>query len=247
MKGKMKLRLPWCILFSCLILGTSSCVSSKKYKALQSTNLTIDQANKDYQEKLKATAAKNDSLQAVIVMQDSIIDSLTIRIAEMDVKKEKPKVVASSKKTSSLSKDQEYDKKSQFIYNFAAYIEWPVVYNGTEFVIGVEGDKDVLKKIENVIGNKKVGGKTVRVEKYNKVTKYHLVYITSPKGLLFNSIRNEVKKNKTVIICDDAALSASGAHISFMLDDDKVKYTINKPSIDKIGLKRSQELMRFSE
>ena len=46
---------------------------------------------------------------------------------------------------------------------------------------------------------------------------------------------------------DDDALYAQGAHISFLMDDDKIRYTLNKPIIEKIGLKVSQELMRFSE
>jgi hypothetical protein len=242
----MSLRFLWNILLPCTLLFASSCVSSKKYKTLQSNNLSLDKENKDYQVRLQKAASVNDSLKTVLVRKDSVIDSLYTKIADMQVKKDKPKVV-SARKASSLSKDQEYDKKAQFIYNFAAYIEWPVLYNGTDFVIGVEGDKDVIKKIENVIGSKKVGGKKVRVEKYNKVTKYHLVYVTGTRGNMFSSIKNEVKKNKTIIVTDDDIFANAGANICFTLDDDKVRYTVNKASIEKIGLKVSQELMRFSE
>ncbi|MFL5762963.1 MAG: YfiR family protein [Bacteroidia bacterium] len=243
----MKTRLLWSALLSSALLFMSSCVSSKKYKALETAKISTDKENNDYRDHLKRSAIVSDSLKMVIVQKDSVIDSLNLKIADLQAKKEKPKASVVAKKASSLTKDQEYDKKSQFIYNFAAYIEWPVLYNGTDFVIGVEGDDDVIKKIATVIGNKKVGGKKVRVEKYDKVTKYHMVYVTSSRDALFSSIKNDVKKNKTVIIADGEAFANSGANICFTLDDDKVRYTINKPSIEKVGLKVSQELMRFSE
>jgi Zn-dependent metalloprotease len=218
-------------------------VSKKKYVSLQSTHTIAIKENED---KVKKAAALSDSLKTALAEKDVMIDSLSNRIVDLLAKKEKPKTLA-YKKASSLTKEQEYDRKSQFVYNFAAYIEWPVLYNGTDFVIGVAGDLDVVKKIQSIMGSKKVGGKKVRIEPYDKVTKYQVVYVTSAKSSSFLTIRNDVKKNKTILVSDDEAFSSSGAHISFILDDDKVKYTVNKPSIEKIGLKVSQELMRFSE
>lgn len=191
------------------------------------------------------TSAAYDSLRIELVKRDSIIDSLNLKLAEFQTKKEKPKVYSSKK--SSISKAQEYERKSQFLYNFAAYIEWPVIYNGTVFVVGVAGDKEAVNKIKKTIGNKKVGGKKLKIEQYNKVTNYHIVYITSSKTNVFTTIKNDSKKNKTILVSDDDALFSLGAHISFIMDDEKIKYTINKPIIEKIGLKVSQELMRFSE
>lgn len=226
-------------------IAFTSCVSKKKYAELEKKqNQMITKAAQTDTEVAKLSA-KNDSLKIELVKRDSIIDSLNIKIAEYQVKKEKPKVYSSKK--SSISKELEYERKSQFVYNFAAYIEWPVVYNGTEFVIGVAGDQDVLNKIKATIGNKKVGGKTLKIEKYNKVTNYHIVYVTASNSSSFATIKNESKKNKTILVSDDDALYSAGAHISFMMDDDKIKYTVNKPVIEKVGLRVSQELMRFSE
>ena len=87
----------------------------------------------------------------------------------------------------------------------------------------------------------------MKIEKYNKVTNYHIVYVTSSNSNSFATIKAESKKNKTLLVTDDDALYAQGAHISFLMDDDKIRYTLNKPIIEKIGLKVSQELMRFSE
>ena len=231
-------------IFCCIILiYFTSCVSKKKYLKQRAESVkAISKSDKD----ITVLKTKADSLTFELVKRDSIIDSLNSKLLGLQTKKEKPKLY-SSKKSGTITKAQEYERKSHFIYNFGAYIEWPVIYNGTDFVIGIAGDQDVVNIIQETIGSKKVGGKKLKIEKYNKVTNYHIVYVTSSQSAVFTTIKNDSKKNKTILISDDNALFSSGAHISFMMDEDKVKYTISKPMVEKIGLKVSQELMRFSE
>lgn len=238
----MKTRLLQSVFFCFLFLAFTSCVSKKKYAQLETEKASVVSA-KD--KEIIRLNKDNDSLKVEIEKMDSTILALKTRAVEYESKNEKPK--SSVKKTNTLPKGTEYERKSQFLYNFAAYIEWPVIYNGTEFVVGVAAEKDVITKIQKTLGDKKVNGKKIKVEKYNKVTNYHIVYVTSAFADEFQNIKNQSKKNKTVVITDDDVLINSGAHIAFINDDEKIKYTINKPSIEKIGLKVSMELMRFSE
>ncbi|MGZ4076941.1 MAG: YfiR family protein [Bacteroidia bacterium] len=197
--------------------------------------------------KIKKLSFVNDSLVTAINKKDTLIDSL--RVANVSFKKDKEKEKAKliyAKKASTLTRDQEYDKKAQFIYNFGTYIEWPVEYNGTEFIIGVVGDADVIKKLQSTIDDKKVKGKKVRIEKYTKGAKYNIIYITNSKTSEFSSVKDDCKKNKTLFICDDELMYSTGSHIVFIMDEDKVRYLLNKLAIEKVGLKVSQELMRFS-
>src|SRR3990167_4761811 len=139
----MKLRLLHNLFYCFLFLCFTSCVSKKKYAKLVSASV---QVAADYEGKLHKSKVITDSLNSELVKKDSIIDSLTIKLADIQTKKEKPKVF-SSKKSSTITKEQEYERKSQFVYNFAAYIEWPIIYNGTDFVIGIAADQDVVNKI----------------------------------------------------------------------------------------------------
>lgn len=231
-------------LFSFLLTFTS-CVSRKKYAEVeQREGKLLFQVNQKDAEIAKQNA-EIDSLKKALAKSDSAILALNTRAAEWESKNEKPK--SSVKKSNPIPKALEYERKSQFLYNFAAYIEWPVIYNGTDFVVGVVGDKDIVSKIQKTLSDKKVNGKKIKIEKYNKVTNYHIVYVTSSFSEEFQVVKNDSKKNKTVLITDNESLINLGAHIAFIGDDDKVRYTINKPSIEKIGLKVSMEIMRFSE
>ena len=233
-------------LFSLILVCVASCISKKKYLELKTSS---NASSIGYESKIKKLSGSNDSLITVLYKKDTLIDSLNIANAtlrkEKDKEKEKAKYV-SVKKASTLTKDQEYDKKAQFIYNFGAYIEWPVEYNGTDFIIGVVGDDDVIKKLQSTIADKKVKGKKVTIQKYTKGAKYNIVYVTTSKTAEFYNVKEDSKKNKTLFICDDESLYSTGSHIVFVMDEDKIRYLLNKLAIEKVGLKVSQELMRFS-
>jgi len=186
-----------------------------------------------------------DSLKYVVAGKDSLIDSLSVKLNEMALKREKEKAKSSfaNVKKSTLSKDQECEKKSLFLYNFTKYIEWPIEYNGTEFIIGVAGSDQSIKALQDFMLQKKVSGKRIIVEKYKKGAKYNVVYITAAEAGSFAGIKNAVKKMKTLLVTDD---SSPGTHISFLLDQDKVRYLVDKAAIEKTGLKVGQELMRYS-
>lgn len=215
-----------------------SCVSKKKYLEVQETAGKKEATLNAEKARLSSL---NDSLRLVIISKDSLIDSMLVKLNS--VKKEKTKTVAVSSKKSTMSREQECEKKSLFIYNFTKLVEWPIEYNGTEFVIGVAGDDYAVQQLQNFMAQKKVSGKKIIVEKYKKGARYNVVYITSSEINSFSTIRNAVKKSKTLLVTDDAA---DGSHISFMLDQDKVRYMVDKIAIEKAGLKVGQELMRYS-
>jgi hypothetical protein len=228
------------VISSAFLLALSSCVSKKKYAEFQKIASANDSLSRSLQTRLNVL---NDSLMLLIAQKDSVIDSLKYRLNGNVPKKDRDKNKGSYTRKSSLTKEQEYDKKSLFIYNFTKYIEWPIEYNGIEFVIGVAGDDAAVKQLRSFMAQKKVSGKKIIVEKYKKGARYNLVYVTSSESYNFGNIRSLVKKNKTLLVTDE---SLSGSHISFLLDDDKVRYNVDKNSIEKSGLKVGQELMRFS-
>jgi hypothetical protein len=242
----MTARILQCAFFTVFVFVLTSCVSKKKYALLETEKTTTTAKKDSLMTVITNKTAINDSLTVELVKKDSIIDSLSALIVDIQSKRDRPKT-NSSKKPKTITKEEEYDRKAQFIYNFASYIEWPIVYNGTEFIIGVAGEDDLVQRVQTTLSNKKVSSKKIKIEKYNKTTKYHVIFVIPSTYNSFVAIKNDVKKNKTILVSDDYALFSLGAHISFSMDGDKIKYTINKPAIEKIGLKVGHELMRFSE
>jgi len=232
--------------FFFLILALASCVSKKKYMQLQTNSELAENENN---KKNKLLSNYNDSLILAMNQKDSIIDSLNLKLNEFNQKKDPQKITYNDtyvKKNSTLTKEQEYNKKAVYIYNFSKNIEWPKTYNGIEFIIGVVGDETVLKELTKVMTGKKVGGKKIIVKEFDKESKYNIIFIDSGHCSSFNSIKNFISKNKTLLVTDDPSLKSSGAHISFVIEKDKIRFLINKPGIERSGMKVSEELMRFA-
>lgn len=226
------------VLFT-LVLFLGSCVTKKKYTAMEQQ---LKEQGNNGLILLGMQNRKVDTLKNLLVQKDSIIDSLNTKIAELQ-KKDKGKPVSTIvAKKSSLSKVEEYEKKAVFMYNFTKFIEWPVEYNGTDFVIGVAGEQYQINQLMMFMADKKTFGKKIVVKEYVKGAKYNVVFVSSSKAGSIGAIKEQVKKNKTVLISDDEI----GAHISFLIDDDKIRYIVNKASIEKLGLKVAAELMRYS-
>lgn len=236
----MKLKIIVCsVCFAFTVLLLTSCVSKKKYISLQND---LSQREEMFNSEKSQYLIINDSLKYLLVYKDSVIDSLNNKL-NLAASKVKTKMPSVAYKKSTLTKEQETEKKSLFIYNFTKHIEWPIEYNGTEFVIGVAGDDQTIKLLESFMGHKKVTGKKILVRKYKKGARYNLVYVTSADSGSFEMIKNATRKNKTLLVTDSFF---PGSHISFTLDLDKVKYRVDKPAIEKAGLKVSQELLRFA-
>lgn len=222
-----------------VILAQSSCVNKKKYIALQKD---LSMREEIFKAEKSQYLVANDSLKYLLTYKDSLIDSLNNKL-NLVTSRSKTKMPSVAYKKSILTKEQEYEKKSLFIYNFTKHVEWPIEYNGTEFVIGVAGDDQTIKQLESFMNQKKVTGKKIIVQKYKKGARYNLVYITSADINNFEMIKSATRKNRTLLVTDDFS---KGTHISFSLDLDKVKYTVNKPAIEKAGLKVGQELLRYA-
>lgn len=238
----MKYSFSFTILLFTLLLAFSSCVSRKKYLGVQmdaAAKQASLEAEKSYYRGL------SDSLMMAVAARDSVIDSLSTKLSEFMAKREREKLRLTpvAVKKSTMSREQECEKKSLFLYNFTKYIEWPIEYNGTDFVIGVAGPEATIKMLQDFMQQKKVSGKRIIVEKYKRGARYNVVYVTSSDTGHMAAIRNFVRRNKTLLVTDDAA---AGSHIFFLIDQDKVRYIVDKIAIEKTGLKVGQELMRYS-
>ena len=228
-----------------LILFFASCISKKKYLHLKGINEIQSQ---EYEEKNTRLTFINDSLLWVMNQKDLVIDSLSGTLMTIQNKKEKVKPAYTyTNKVNMLTKEQEYNKKALFIYNFTKNVEWPMIYNGTEFIIGVAGDVVVIKQLTALMSGKKAGGKKIIISEYKPGNRYNVVYYSTSSTNSFTTIKDQTKRNKTLLIADEQNLNNTGAHISFIIDKDKVRYIANKPAIEKVGLKVNEELMRFSE
>ena len=148
-------------------------------------------------------------------------------------------------------KAQETDYKAYtlFIYNFMKYIEWPEAQNKGDFIIAVLGDSPVSKELQTLAAGKKLKGRNIVLKKCNTLEECagcHLLYISSSKSSVIKTLKDQIKDKPILLVGEREGLAKKGAGLSFVtLDDDELKFDINKKEIELHQLKIAGSLINL--
>ncbi len=136
-----------------------------------------------------------------------------------------------------------YKLHSLFIYNFMKNIQWQNV--GDKFVVGVYGSDNALKTLKENFKGKRMGSKDVEVIKVNSAADANTCQVIyapkSNRARIINLIDGTNPSGKLFVTEDD--LTKNGASISFIIQNSKLRFKINKDEIDASGLKISSSLL----
>jgi len=150
----------------------------------------------------------------------------------------------------SLAQEKNYRFHKVFFYSFTKYIEWPEEKKKGDFIIAVVGDSDIIPLLEEMAEIKKVGDRAIKVIKVDKITKadfYHILFVPTDKSRQFNGFKNALNNQACLVVTEAAGLAKNGAMINFKDVDGKLRFEVNTATLEKAGLKMSQELSRFGE
>jgi hypothetical protein len=136
--------------------------------------------------------------------------------------------------------------QAAYVYNFAKYITWP--NEGTEFVIGVYKDDDIWSAFESTLKGKKVRGKSVSLKKITNpdaLKECHIVYISESNSRNLNTLLASLS-GKSVLIVTEEDLLKKGASISFVIEEDKLRFKVKKSALADAGLVASEGLLKLA-
>jgi hypothetical protein len=142
--------------------------------------------------------------------------------------------------------------KAAYLERITRFIEWPKL-NGpkdsTVFTIGVYGDPDFLNVLTELFKTKNIKSHKVKVLPIadpDQIKVCDICYV-STKGKLqilkFVSVANEWG---VLMMSEDEDFGNAGFHINFYVEEDKLKFEINKKSTDSGNFKISSLLLKSS-
>jgi hypothetical protein len=187
-------------------------------------------------------------LREVNFLLDSLLDLERAKVASLSNKHDKKEGGGTRYGgfKGTLPKEEEYTKKAAFIYNFANFISWPAD-KSEFFIIGVLGKSPISSYLNKLAAGKILSSKKVLILPLSTPDSFcHILFVGHDHNNNFNKIKKQLSNKPTLIITENIYLNQIGAHISFYLNRDKVSFLVNKNSIEKTGLKVSQNLMTFS-
>ena len=137
--------------------------------------------------------------------------------------------------------------QSLYMYNFIKNIKWKNIE--TKYIVGVFASDGTVTDMADVLGIRKVNGKTIEVKKISSVTEAgncQVVFVSDSFKANISKMNNPTIQKNTLIVSEKGGLD-NGVSIAFILEDSKLKFKINEQVCKASGLQISATLLSLSQ
>ena len=156
-------------------------------------------------------------------------------------------ILGSGITTQYKAQETDYKAYTLFIYNFMKYVEWPESQSKGDFILAIVGDSPIDKELQALAASKKLKGRNIVIRKCNTPEDAygcHLIFIPNSKSAMVKVLKEQTKDKPVLIVGEREGLAKKGASLSFVtLDDDELKFDINKKEIEQHQLKIASSLV----
>ena len=155
------------------------------------------------------------------------------------------------------SPPSEYQIKAAFIFNFAKFVEWPpeaLPGPSLPMVIGILGDSSFGPDFQQAFAMKRINDHPLLVKEFRQaadVTNCHILFISSS---VFNALEEKERReimeslgrSNVLIIGEAPGFTEADGMISFVKENNKIRFQINEPAAKKARLKVSSKLLSLA-
>jgi len=143
----------------------------------------------------------------------------------------------------------EADIKAAFLFNFTKFVEWPARASSGAFQICTLADPAfdaVLARI--LVGESTSGRAIVRAtpETPDFAQGCHILFIGSGEGPHIDRWVAAVRGQPVLVVGESKAAEDAGAQITFIIEDNRVRFDVNEDAASRAGLKVSSQLLRVA-
>jgi hypothetical protein len=146
----------------------------------------------------------------------------------------------------------EYAVKAAFLYNFAKFVEWPAqAFPSADaaFSMCVLGPDPFGEALDAAVANERIQGRPLvvrRLDVWDGSARCHILFVSSALQPQFAALLGAGTFSRTLTVGDGDAFLQAGGHISFFLEENRVRFAINAESVARSDLQISSKLMRVA-
>ena len=146
----------------------------------------------------------------------------------------------------------EYQVKAAFLFNFARFVTWPAESFEREeepLVIGILGVDPFGERLDGIILNKKVGGRSLVAKRFGSMAKAelcHILFVFPSEAPQLPAILDQFEGEAVLIVGESPGFCEAGGMINLVLHANKVRFEINLESTEQAGLKLSSQLLKLA-
>lgn len=151
-------------------------------------------------------------------------------------------------------KPSEYDVKAAYLFTFGKFVTWPpaVKERATEpFTICILGQDPFKGALDAIVSQGRIAGLPAATQRLSKldpdtIARCRVIFISSSEEKQLEQILASLGRAQILTVSDIAGFSRRGGMIEFVLDQDKVRFTVNLAAARSAGLVLSSELLKVA-
>jgi hypothetical protein len=141
--------------------------------------------------------------------------------------------------------------KAAFLYNFTKFVEWPPSALGSDrpFHVCLAAGAATTAEIENMLRGEEVRNRQVQVTPdaaADSSAACHLFYFGAAESERAAKALAALKNTPVLTVGEGTPFVERGGMIAFVLEDNRVKFDINKTAMDRVSLVVSSKLLRVA-
>ena len=140
-----------------------------------------------------------------------------------------------------------------FLFNFAQFVEWPAEAFSdprAPLVIGILGKDPFGGFLDETVRGETVRGRTFRVDRYRRVEdvrECQILFISRSETKRLDSILTALKGKPILTVSNGDDFARSGGIIRFILDQSKIRLSIDLEAAQAAKLTFSSKLLRSAQ
>lgn len=144
----------------------------------------------------------------------------------------------------------EYPVKAVFLFKFGDYVEWPpgaLPKPGAPFVIGVLGKDPFGANLDLAVKDRTVQGHPIIVKRFERVEQVkdvQILFVDADNPEQLERFLMDLRTASVLTVCDGPA--KPGAVISFVIQENRVRFEIDTDAAERANLKVSSKLLSLA-
>ena len=133
-----------------------------------------------------------------------------------------------------------------YVYELIKNTNWPIEKKNGAFVIGVFGKTSILKELNVLAKNNKVGARDIQIKQLSSledVSNCDMAYMPGVEEEDMERINSISKSNGVLIVTEGPSMSEKGGAVNFVSNKGKLEYEIDKSAAKEARLSFNSKIL----
>lgn len=144
----------------------------------------------------------------------------------------------------------EYEVKAAFLYNFGKFVQWPDRAGSSgSFQLCVLGDDPFGPSLYRTIAGETIDGRHVvarQIFTAQQAGDCRVLFISLSEEAELTDVLTALDGTGVLTVSEIPGFTRRGGMIQFVLQEKRVRFAINLPAAERVGLRLSSELLKLA-